>query len=67
MGIAAITAFGLFLSHHYLGLGMGGMERVAAFPLLLWAMAVGVLGLIRQTPMPDAMVAGKLTQPAHRS
>ncbi|MFE7709312.1 DUF998 domain-containing protein [Streptomyces sp. NPDC057486] len=50
MGITAITAFGLFLSHHYLGLGMGGMERVAAFPLLVWALAVGVLGLIRQAP-----------------
>lgn len=68
MGITAITAFGLFLSHHYLGLGMGGMERVAAFPLLVWALAVGVLGLIRQAPrIPDAMVAGKMTQPARRS
>ncbi|MFF8280136.1 DUF998 domain-containing protein [Streptomyces lateritius] len=38
LGVTAITAFGLFLSHHYLGLGMGGMERVAAFPLLVWAL-----------------------------
>ncbi|MEV7401874.1 DUF998 domain-containing protein [Streptomyces sp. NPDC091267] len=45
LGVTAITAFGLFLSHHYLALGMGGMERVAAFPLLLWAMAVGIRGL----------------------
>lgn len=29
-GVTAITAFGLFLSHRHLGLGMGGMERVAA-------------------------------------
>ncbi|MCQ8191964.1 DUF998 domain-containing protein [Streptomyces sp. RCU064] len=41
LGITAITAFGLFLSRHYLGLGMGGMERVAAFPLLVWTLAVG--------------------------
>ncbi|SEE39271.1 hypothetical membrane protein [Streptomyces sp. 2231.1] len=47
LGATAITAFGLFLSHRYLGLGMGGMERVAALPLLLWALAVGVFGLIR--------------------
>ncbi|GAA3507423.1 DUF998 domain-containing protein [Streptomyces showdoensis] len=47
LGALAITAFGLFLSRHYLGLGMGGMERVAAFPLLLWAAAVGVLGFSR--------------------
>ncbi|MFE5710667.1 DUF998 domain-containing protein [Streptomyces sp. NPDC056501] len=48
LGIAAITALGLFLSRHYLGLGMGGMERVAAFPLLLWALAAGALGLVRR-------------------
>ncbi|GAA2464606.1 hypothetical protein GCM10010388_66050 [Streptomyces mauvecolor] len=48
LGVTAITAFGLFLSQHYLGLGMGGMERVAAFPLLLWVLAVGIRGLIRR-------------------
>ncbi|MEU1849873.1 DUF998 domain-containing protein [Streptomyces sp. NPDC019990] len=48
LGVTAITAFGLFLSHRYLGLGMGGMERVAAFPLLFWACAVGVRGLGRR-------------------
>lgn len=47
LGVTAITAFGLFLSHHYLGLGMGGMERVAVLPLLFWALVVGVCGLIR--------------------
>ncbi|WP_433543737.1 DUF998 domain-containing protein (plasmid) [Streptomyces sp. CA-294286] len=54
-GVTAITAFGLFLSHHYLGLGMGGMERVAAFPLLVWALAVGVRGVIRRA---DRVPAG---------
>lgn len=48
LGVTAVTALGLFLSHHYLGLGMGGMERVAAFPLLLWALAIGVRGVIHQ-------------------
>ncbi|WP_406503393.1 DUF998 domain-containing protein [Streptomyces sp. NBC_00212] len=48
LGITAITAFGLFSSHHYLGLGMGGMERVAVFPLLMWTLAAGALGLFRQ-------------------
>lgn len=47
-GVTAITAFGLFLSHRHLGVGMGGMERVAALPLLFWALAVGVRGLIRR-------------------
>ncbi|MFF9559868.1 DUF998 domain-containing protein [Streptomyces albus] len=45
-GAVAVVAFGLFLSGHYLGLGMGGMERAAAFPPLLWALAVGLAGLL---------------------
>ncbi|MFD7031378.1 DUF998 domain-containing protein [Streptomyces sp. NPDC059917] len=51
LGAAAVAALGLFLSHHYLGLGMGGMERVAAFPLLIWALAVGVRGVGRPLPV----------------
>jgi hypothetical membrane protein len=47
LGGVALVAFGLFLSHHYLGLGMGGMERVAAFPLLVWTAAAGLQGLVR--------------------
>ncbi|MEU3874247.1 MULTISPECIES: DUF998 domain-containing protein [Streptomyces] len=46
LGAAAIAAFGLFLSEHYLGLGMGGMERLAAFPLLLWTLTAGTTGLL---------------------
>ncbi|MFF7128219.1 DUF998 domain-containing protein [Streptomyces sp. NPDC008240] len=46
LGAVALAAFVLFLSHHYLGLGMGGMERVAAFPLLVWAAALGARGLV---------------------
>ncbi|MFF7969694.1 DUF998 domain-containing protein [Streptomyces sp. NPDC007905] len=48
LGVTAIMAFGLFLFHRYLGLGMGGMERVAAFPLLAWALAAGVRGLFHK-------------------
>ncbi|MDN3265012.1 DUF998 domain-containing protein [Streptomyces sp. CSDS2] len=46
LGAVALGACGLFLSGNYLGLGMGGMERVAAFPLLVWASAVGTYGLV---------------------
>ncbi|MER5549934.1 DUF998 domain-containing protein [Streptomyces sp. NPDC002589] len=49
LGVTAFTALGLFFSHHYLELGMGGMERVAAFPLLMWTLAAGARGLFRQT------------------
>ncbi|MGE7386895.1 DUF998 domain-containing protein [Streptomyces sp. NPDC004126] len=48
LGLTALTALGAFLSHHYAGLGMGGMERVAAFPLLLWFLAAAVHGLLRR-------------------
>ncbi|WP_158711044.1 DUF998 domain-containing protein [Streptomyces albus] len=59
LGITAFTAFGLFLSRHYVGLGMGGMERVAAFPLLFWALAVGVRGLLRSERRRDRALGGR--------
>ncbi|MFG2666831.1 DUF998 domain-containing protein [Streptomyces sp. NPDC048387] len=63
LGAVAITGFGLFLSGHYLGLGMGGMERVAALPLLLWALTVGVRGLpLRTGRMREAMPAARLSR-----
>lgn len=56
LGIAAIAALGLFLAQRYLGLGMGGMERVAVFPLLAWTLTVGLHGLTRRaaTRVQDA-------------
>ncbi|MGW7574106.1 DUF998 domain-containing protein [Streptomyces sp. NPDC054765] len=63
LGVTAITAFGLYLSRHYLGLGMGGMERVAAFPLLFWALAVGVRGVIRRAGrMHEAIPTERLSR-----
>ncbi|WP_053731225.1 DUF998 domain-containing protein [Streptomyces sp. WM6378] len=63
LGVTAITAFGLFLSQHYLGLSMGGMERVAAFPLPLWALAAGVHGLIRRAGrLHETMPTGPLSR-----
>jgi hypothetical membrane protein len=63
LGVTAITAFGLFLAQHYLGLGMGGMERVAAFPLLLWVLAVGIRGFIRRADRLRQGVPAE--QPSH--
>ena len=45
-GMAGLVATALFVSRHYLGLGIGGMERVAAYPLPLWTIAAGA-GLAR--------------------
>lgn len=50
LGVIAITALGLFLSEQYLGLGMGGMERVAAFPILVWALVIGTFAVFRLIP-----------------
>ncbi len=40
-GVIGLAAAVLFLDHKYLGLGMGGMERVTALPLLLWSALTG--------------------------
>jgi hypothetical membrane protein len=41
-GVAGLVATALFINDHYLGLGIGGMERVAAYPLPLWLMVTGL-------------------------
>ena len=41
-GTLALTALGLFLSHSYLGLGEGGLERIVAYPQTVWLIAFGI-------------------------
>lgn len=41
-GSVGLLATALFISGHYLGTGVGGMERFAAYPLPLWLIVVGV-------------------------
>ena len=41
-GIVALIAFFLFVSHIYLGIGRGGMERVTAYPQTLWLIIFGI-------------------------
>ena len=41
-GIVGLLATALFISDHYLGIGIGGMERVAAYPLPLWLIVAGI-------------------------
>jgi hypothetical membrane protein len=41
-GLVGLLATALFISEHYLGLGIGGMERLAAYPLPLWLIVVGI-------------------------
>lgn len=41
MGMIGLIALALFISKNFLGLGHGGMERLIAYPLLLWVIGFG--------------------------
>jgi len=41
-GVVGLLATALFASGHYLGTGIGGMERLAAYPLPLWTIVMGI-------------------------
>jgi len=47
-GIFGLAATAFFVAECYLGLGIGGMERVAAWPLPLWLSLAGALALRRR-------------------
>lgn len=41
LGVVGLAAQALFASHAYLGLGVGGMERMIALPVVLFEMSFG--------------------------
>jgi hypothetical membrane protein len=41
-GVVALIALLLFSTHTYLGLGLGGMERLVAHPQTIWLVAFGI-------------------------
>ena len=41
LGLITLAALGLFFGRIYLGLGPGGMERMIAYPVLLWGAGFG--------------------------
>ncbi len=45
-GLLGLTGFALLAAHEYLGLGVGAIERVTAYPFPLWIAAMG-LNLLR--------------------
>ncbi|MCG5447588.1 DUF998 domain-containing protein [Micromonospora sp. NIE79] len=51
-GLIALTGTTLFAAQQGLGIGVGGMERVAVLPFPLWACALGVL-LAEPPPLRD--------------
>jgi len=42
LGAVGIAGAALFFTGHDLGLGPGGMERVAAYPMLAWMLMSGL-------------------------
>ena len=45
-GAVGLLATWLFVSDVYLGLGIGGMERVAAYPLTVWLIVTGIASVL---------------------
>ncbi len=41
-GVASLIALAFFYSHSYLGLGIGGLERVVAYPQTVWLIIFGM-------------------------
>jgi hypothetical membrane protein len=41
LGVIALVALGLFICGIYLGIGVGGMERMVAYPIVLWGAGFG--------------------------
>ncbi len=46
-GAIGLVGLALFLVHAYLGIGLGGMERVAAYPQDVWLIVLGAQLLLR--------------------
>lgn len=49
LGTLGLTATVLFVTGNFLGIGLGGMERVAAYPMTVWQIIVGVAFLRQGT------------------
>ena len=52
LGTLTLVALVLYANGTYLGLGPGGMERMVAYPAVIWVIGAGgnLMGLARQNP-----------------
>jgi hypothetical membrane protein len=41
-GVISLAALVFFVSHMYLGIGSGGMERITAYPQTIWFIVLGI-------------------------
>jgi hypothetical membrane protein len=53
-GALGIFGFACLAAGFYFGLGVGGMERVAAYPFPIWLVGMGVLILVRRRVVADS-------------
>ena len=60
-GLVSLVALGLFVSKAFLGLGVGGMERLIVAPILLWSIVAGVHLARIPTFAPRALPKGQAT------
>jgi hypothetical membrane protein len=51
-GVIGLFALVLFLKQSYLGLGIGGMERIVAYPQTIWMIVVGAYLLLSRPGSP---------------
>jgi hypothetical membrane protein len=49
-GAVGLAALALFMTQTYEGIGIGGMERAASYPLTIWMMVFGSYLLLRRLP-----------------
>ncbi len=55
-GLVGLISLGLFMTHHYSGLGIGGMERLVAYPQTIWLIVFGIRNLYtKQFRSPKSM------------
>jgi hypothetical membrane protein len=50
VGLTGLTGIGLLAAGEYLGLGVGIVERIVAYPFPLWLAAIGALQLTQRAP-----------------
>ena len=48
LGVVALAALGLYGAQAFLGLGIGGMERLVAYPTIIWVLGFGAWLLERE-------------------
>lgn len=59
LGVLGLAALALFASGTFLGIGLGGMERMIAYPVIFWGIAFGgYLMSSAGTPAAEAAASG---------